>query len=568
MINTLEELRAMAVKLLESQENNVALSAWGNNVKDLLQELSIYHVELEHQNEALEQSEKDLAKAHAEYVELFENAPVGYVVIDESRVIRKVNLTFVNSFVPIRARSEQLEGRAFDEFVCPEFRSTFELFCKMLQKPGIPVPVEMKLLDRFGKPHYVLLTAGERKAESRMFRLTVSDIALQKKLEAQLVKAKDEAEEHDRQKSLFLTSVSHELRTPLTTMIGFSDMLADPLADRTAQKECIASIQSSGKMLMTLTDEILDLSVLESGVVPLRGTNTDIQKICDETALLIQRKNIAKNILIRSELDDIPILWMDATRLRQAMFAILEHAAGNALGGTILIRGRFELETDNTDGMLILTISGTNIFSGESSLEMDIRRNPVSQNCAGLGLFLAKQIIKAMNGRMVWVHPLDSMRLEIPLKVSDHIESEAKPNDVGAFDSGTIRKCLLVDDVVLNLKVLAAMMKKMHYEPALACSGKEALTMMARQRFDLVMTDLWMPEMSGEELAVTIRQNPDYDNIPIVAVTADVEREKNFDMEFFAATVIKPVNLEKLDKLFQKQLACVSAPDSETEKMN
>ncbi len=101
----------------------------------------------------------------------------------------------------------------------------------------------------------------------------------------------------------------------------------------------------------------------------------------------------------------------------------------------------------------------------------------------------------------------------------------------------------------MNLKVLAAMVKKLNYIPTIANSGKEALGLLARQPFDLVMTDLWMPEMSGEELAVMIRQNPDYDEIPLAAVTADIERENNFDMSFFKKTIIKPVNLEKLRKV-------------------
>lgn len=549
MSNTLEELRKMASELIASKKESVDANKWGRNVENLLHELSVYHIELQHQNSALEKSEKDLAQSRAEYVNLFENAPVGYVVINQERIIQKVNRTFVNTYIPMRARADELEGRPFDDFVCAEYKSAFELFCKMLKKPGIPIPIELKLMDRFGASHYVLITAGERWSDSTIFQLTINDISMQKKMEAQLVRAKEKAEESDRQKSLFLTNVSHELRTPLTTIIGYSEILEDPKLDKMSHKECVDSIYASGEMLMSLTNEILELSVLESGAIPLRGSDTDMVRICSEMATLVQRKITDKNVLIRSELEKIPMLWADQLRLRQIILSVLKHASSNATDGTILIRGRFEPNEGGNDGMLILNFSGSNIFSSESSLGMDISRKPITQNCAGLGMFLAKQIVKVMNGEMIWVHPLDSLRLEIPLKISKSpAPQKSGVENVKAVDVPA-KNCLLVDDVVMNLKVLAAMMKRLNYVPTLTSSAKEALQMLSKHKFDLIMTDLWMPEMSGEDFAVMVRQNPDYDNIPIVAVTADIERENNFDMDFFVDTIIKPVDKAKLEKM-------------------
>jgi len=103
-----------------------------------------------------------------------------------------------------------------------------------------------------------------------------------------------------------------------------------------------------------------------------------------------------------------------------------------------------------------------------------------------------------------------------------------------------------VDDVVLNLKVLAAMMKKLNFIPSLATSAHEALELLAKKHFDIIMTDLWMPEMNGEEFALMVRQDSKCDDTPIFAVTADVERNTNFNMDFFADTIIKPVSIEKI----------------------
>ena len=559
--NSIEKLREMAMQVLESSETGVKLNIDGNNLKDLLQELSIYHIELEHQNKELERSEKDLATSRAEYVELFEDAPMGDVIINESGEIHKLNTTFIRKFVPTHKLDTQYEGQSFDVFVCPEFQNSFYLFCKMLRKSRVPIPVEMKLYDRFGTPIYVMITAGTRQPDSSLFRLAVSDISMQKKLESQLVLAKEKAEENDRQKSLFLTSVSHEVRTPLTTIIGFIELLNQPGLKHDELLEYLDSIKLSCKMLMTLTDEVLDLSTLESGTIPLRSGNVEIEKICAETALLVQREIHGKNVLIRNETADIPVLWTDAMRLRQLIFSILEHASSNATEGSIVVRGRY-ISEDQMSGVLILEFTGQNIFSGETNLDMTIQRKPVSQNCAGLGLFLARQIVKFLKGEMIWLHPLDSLRVEIPMEISRYPDKDVKTQEFNGTAQFKRRTCLLVDDIVMNLKVLGAIVKLMNCVPTLVTTAKEALELLEKNQYDFIMTDLWMPEMNGEELAVMIRQHPEFNDIPIYAVTADVEREHNFDMEFFDKTIIKPVNIDKIRRLFTAMETESSVHDS------
>ncbi|MDO5552140.1 MAG: response regulator [Planctomycetia bacterium] len=550
--NPIEKLREMAVRLLDSVDNSVAINEQGNNVRDLIQELSIYHIELEHQNRELERSEKELSESREEFIELFENAPVGYVIIDEKGTIERLNRTFIDKYVPSHLQDMQYKGHCFDEFVCPEFQNSFYLFCRMLAKTGVPVPLEIKLYNRFGAPQYVMITAGACKAGLRQFRLAISDISMQKRLESQLVLAKENAEKNDRQKSLFLTTVSHEICTPLTTILGFIDLIdyKDGIS-RNVMEDYIDTIKLSGKMLHTLVEEVLDLSSLETGTIPLRNENVDVCKICDEVVLLVQGANKDKNILIRNEVEKIPILWTDQLRLRQIIYSILSYAAGNATRGTVVITGRY-VENEASSGFLVLEFTGKDIFSGESSLNMPFRNQSAMRNCEGLGLFLARQIIKLVNGEISWLHPLDSMRVQIPLDIS-HILVRLDPPDEHAPAPKSIpqRTCLLVDDVVMNLKVLDSINKLMNCSSTLASSAKEALELLKKNRYDFIMTDLWMPEMSGEELARTIRQNSDYNDIPIYAVTADVERENNFDMSYFAGTIIKPINIKKIRKLFE-----------------
>ena len=547
MKNTLDELRTMATKLLDASRSEVNLNIFGNNIKRLLEELSIYQIELEHQNNALEASEHELAASRAEYIEIFESAPMGYVILDHECKIIKANKTFISLYVSMKDMDRTLDGRNFSEFIHPAFQNAFYLFCKMLQKNSIPMPLEIRMLDKNGTPKYVLITAAVNVADTPQYRLSINDLTMQKKLEAQLPQARDKAEAEDRQKSLFLTNVSHEIRTPLATITGFGALLKDKRLDQATRDGYIDSMIMASDMLMSLSDDVLNLSVLESGSMPINCSNTHIAAICNETATLIQRKLRDKNVLFTTDVDAMPVLWTAPLRIRQIVLTVLEHAAGNATEGSVIVHAKFAKdEHDSSKGILLLRFTGKEVFSGETSLQLETHSKTTTKNCAGLGIFMAKRIAKAMHGQLQWEHPLDSLVIEIPVRISEHPDPEPAPVIASENFSDPPQTCLLVDDVVLNLKVLAAMMKKLNFIPSLATSAHEALELLAKKHFDIIMTDLWMPEMNGEEFALMVRQDSKCDDTPIFAVTADVERNTNFNMDFFADTIIKPVSIEKI----------------------
>ncbi|MDO5567628.1 MAG: PAS domain-containing protein, partial [Planctomycetia bacterium] len=184
MKNKIDELRDMAAALLATDDSrDDTRKKWGENVRDLLQELSIYHFELEHQNAALEESEHDLVESRAKYVELFEEAPVGYVVIDRGMNIIQVNHTFDEMVVPNYPCDSCANGHRLDELVCPEYQNAFQRFFNMLMNSGSILPIELKIWNRFGQPCFVTMTAGKRKLGDDLFRLTVTDINTRKKME-------------------------------------------------------------------------------------------------------------------------------------------------------------------------------------------------------------------------------------------------------------------------------------------------------------------------------------------------------------------------------------------------
>lgn len=552
-MNTINELRKMAEEVLSKRSKSLKRDEWGGNFKKLLEELSIYQIELEHQNKELERIEHKLSQAHEEYVRLFESTPVGYVILDENRNIIHANKTFINYFVSASLQNTQLTGVNFDTFITDVFKNAFILFCKMALKQQIPIPVELKLLDRHNLSHYVLLTARVYDSDEKQIALTISDISIQKKMEEQLARAKDEAEETDRKKSRFLTNVSHELRTPLSSIIGYGSLLEDPKISDEERRDYCQNIVVTCKMLLHFSDDILGVSTLESGEVPIRNKVVKIDTICNEMSRLLTRKHARKNILLKTRVENIPMLWTDPLRLTQVIQSVLEHAIGNATEGEILFSCTYRPETEKS-GRLSLVFSGKDIFSSDNDFDQDTEHTEVLRTNSRLGLFFAQRIIKKMHGVMIFEHPLERLKIEFPVELSPYqktneSETSSAKDPNAHFTSGQGKQCLLVDDVAMNLNVLGMMLKKLGYEPIMAMSGEEAIKLVHTHNFNLIMTDLWMPKMNGEKLAINLRQNPKLDDVPIYAVTADVENSHNFDMSFFSGTIVKPVSLEKLRKL-------------------
>ena len=114
------------------------------------------------------------------------------------------------------------------------------------------------------------------------------------------------------------------------------------------------------------------------------------------------------------------------------------------------------------------------------------------------------------------------------------------------------KRILIVDDVPINLKVLASMLKKSGAHPLAAASGEEALALLKQEKVDAVLTDLWMPGMNGAELAAAIHARPESAHLKIIAVTADVEAANNFPQQDFSAILLKPVTLKKLSGVLEK----------------
>ncbi len=369
------------------------------------------------------------------------------------------------------------------------------------------------------------------------------------------------AESAAKAKSLFLATMSHEIRTPLNAILGFSQLLQDETLPRSEASEYLRSIHYAGNALLSLINDILDLSKLDADQMVIQPEPTNLRELMFELEAVFTAKAKSQGIeLITTVPDDLPILDLDERRLRQVLLNIIGNAVKFTREGSVNVSLAF-FKLNDKRGAITIRVADTGCGISKESLNKIFEpfvqdktsyRGIRTENGTGLGLSIAKRLVDCMKGSLtVESTPGKGSVFSILLpEIEICADSELKQDEQtskGKLD--TSKKILVVDDVPLNVKVLCAMLRKMGFDPLSAPSGAKALELMKTTKPDIGLFDLWMPEMNGMELASAIRANPDWAGIRIYAVTADTENSSNFDMSMFDGIVMKPVTQESLMKV-------------------
>ena len=276
------------------------------------------------------------------------------------------------------------------------------------------------------------------------------------------------------------------------------------------------------------------------------------------------------NKLVSDVPDDLPELDIDNIRIRQILINLIGNAVKFTKKGAITLSVAFTPDHDSADtGTLRCAVSDTGIgISREDQKKLmepfvqlsKMRGTNAANNGTGLGLSISKRLAACMNGELsctsrigegsTFAVTLNSVRYRakgVKVQSGAKPEAEAIARDVRAI------RILIVDDVPMNLRVAKALFNKIGFHNVFtAGSGKEALEFLDKQPVDLILSDMWMPEMNGTQLAAEINKNPKLSHIPIVAQTADVETSGNFDMSHFDAIILKPITKEKLSNMVKR----------------
>ncbi len=353
-------------------------------------------------------------------------------------------------------------------------------------------------------------------------------------------------------KSLFFSSVSHDIRTPLNAIIGFSELLEKGVGDEDERSRYISSIHSSGKVLVRLVNDILDLSKLESRKLEIVEEPTNIPMLAREVIAVCEVARMRKSLSLKTEIGDMPWVSVDPQRIRQILFNLLSNAYKYTDHGTITVCVLWQ------DGTLSLSVADT----GKGISEEDIARilQPFVQladrnhrDGTGLGLPICQRLAALMGGELEIASKVgEGSTFTVTLHNVKTVDSTASHLEDTAHLGHVPSRVLIVDDSPVNRAVLKAMLAKSGVNDiVMAENGREALAALeGNADFDIVLSDLWMPEMDGYGLISAIRANARFSHLPVYLLTADVEARSQAESNGFTGILLKPITLEKLQALF------------------
>lgn len=375
----------------------------------------------------------------------------------------------------------------------------------------------------------------------------IRDITEKKKYEEQLKAAKLRAEETSRFKSRFIASMTHEIRTPMNGIVGIIDLLQDTrLCDE--QKEYLQMLKYSAGRLSSIINDVLDISKIEAGKLELRNIKFNIKKLVNDAARYFKvqagRKGLDLNCHLAPGIPDF--LMGDPDKLNQILFNLLSNAVKFTDTGRINIDIRL-VASDESKVSLYFAISDTGIGIPKEKLgsvfedfyQLENIKNR-KHSGTGLGLPIARKLAQLMGSDIILESEHKkgctfSFTVAFPVPLLQDLPVISEPDGKGhVAEVLSAFNILIVEDDSINQKILKKLLERSGINVTLAANGKEALRILEKRVFDVILMDIYMPEMNGCDTTKKIREKEAGTGryTPIIALTAAVqyeEREKYYE---------------------------------------
>ena len=405
--------------------------------------------------------------------------------------------------------------------------------------------------------------------------VTFDDITMLEQHKRELVQARKAADDANEAKSNFLSRMSHEIRTPMNAIIGYTDILQQGDTDAADQLRYLTTIQTSSEHLLSLINDILDLSKIEAGQMTIEQRQVPVVPLVNQVIETLMVKAQENDLYLKFEIDgQIPReITTDETRLRQVLINTIGNAIKFTKSGGVTLVAR-HLDTNN--GMMEFDVVDTGIGISESALSRIF--DPFSQaddtvtrkfGGTGLGLAICKQLSESMGGGInatstegvgttfsIRITSGDASGIALISDADKSAESVLERKAVKTtyeFERGHI---LVVDDSQANRDLASLMLKRLGLTTKVAVNGMEALEKISDEKFDVVLMDMHMPVMDG--LTATQHARECGLDLPIVALTAMVTKEEKQKCLDAGCTdfLTKPIRVEPMVEVLRQFLPC------------
>jgi signal transduction histidine kinase/CheY-like chemotaxis protein/HPt (histidine-containing phosphotransfer) domain-containing protein len=464
--------------------------------------------------------------------------------------------------------------RAF-ETLTPVFEIALAPESRLAQALGFKCALAIPLVDRAGAVGCVVL--GDAKRGQRFTREIADEAAIvaplagaaleRARLFGELAQARDAALAAARLKSEFLANMSHEIRTPMNGIIGMAGLLAStPLSDD--QRDLVDTVRSSAEALLTVINDILDLSKIEAGKMVLEEIDFDLRAVMEEVAELLAPRAVEKRLELACAVPPrFPQrLRGDPTRLRQVLTNLVGNAVKFTEVGEVALeaavleetfgRARIRLCVRDT-GVGIPCDRQANVFESFTQADGSTTRR---YGGSGLGLAICRQLVDLMGGRIgLESEPGRGSVFWIELSLAQQVRDDVAAPSAPGLDGARV---LVVDDHPTNRRILIEQLRAWGCAPQTVTSGAEALGRLAAAArgeapVDVVLMDMQMPDMDGEETVRVMRTDPRLAVVPVILLSSmgAVGNAEEIRAKGFAAALTKPVRQSHLLEALGRVLA-------------
>jgi len=575
-------------------------------------------------------TESTLRESQMRYRALFENANTGIFLITldgfylniNQQAVAMLGIT-VEEAIGLPSHHFYRDGQPIDfceqsqRLLAGEALPIYE--CEVHRQDGSALPLEINVTlvrDAFETPLYIQSIARDilrrRQMESALYdeRAQLAQRVAERTTELSV--ANSELMRNARLKDEFLATVSHELRTPLSVILTLSEALQERIygAVSEPQQKALQRIGKSGRHLLALINDVLDVSKIESGKLDLEIGPTSVQSICEDSLQMVQEAATGKQVALSAILDkSVTIIGADGRRLMQILLNLLNNAIKfTPEGGTV----ELNVNGDKTTETVTFTVSDSGIGIAQEDMsrlfqpfvQLDSRLSRRYQG-AGLGLALVYRLVKLHGGSvsvqselgrgstftiaLPWLsgtqpmpsnvdkyippreigrrqhldstsessaiaQPIPAPAIPAPA-IADGRATYSQSNDqVSSHEQANGFQVLIVEDHGIALDAMVNYLQTLHYDVLAARSGVEALAMAREHEPDLILMDIQMPEMDGLEAIQTLRQQAELARTPIIALTAlampgDRERCLQAGANVY---ISKPIGLRNLHHIIEE----------------